>query len=62
MAFFDLLKGLVKDWNISKHDLRFFVPDHSVMMRTFEHPKDLASDQLKGYVEMELGSNNSFAI
>ena len=55
MAFFDLLKELVKEWNISKHDLRFFVPDHSVMMRTFEHPKSIESDRLKEYVEMELG-------
>jgi type IV pilus assembly protein PilM len=55
LAFFDLLKGLAKNWNIAKHDLRFFVPDHSVMMRTFEHPKDLSVDELKGYVEMELG-------
>jgi type IV pilus assembly protein PilM len=55
LAFFEILKSLVKDWNISRHDLRFFVPDHSVMMRTFDHPKELASDELKGYVEMELG-------
>ncbi|WP_210468779.1 type IV pilus biogenesis protein PilM [Sporosarcina sp. 6E9] len=55
LAFFELLKNLVKDWNISRHDLRFFVPDHSVMMRTFDHPKELASNELKGYVEMELG-------
>ena len=25
------------------------------MMRSFEHPKDIQSDKLKGYVEMELG-------
>jgi type IV pilus assembly protein PilM len=55
LAFFEILKSLVKDWNISRHDLRFFVPDHSVMMRTFDHPKELASNELKGYVEMELG-------
>ena len=55
LAFFEILKSLVKDWNISRHELRFFVPDHSVMMRTFDHPKELASNELKGYVEMELG-------
>ena len=60
MAFYDVIKRLVKDWNISKHHLRFFVPDHSVMMRTFEHPNNLASEQLKGYVEMELGRDDPF--
>jgi type IV pilus assembly protein PilM len=55
MAFFEIGKQLVKAWNISRHDLRFFVPDHAVMMRAFEYPANLASDKLKGYVEMELG-------
>ena len=55
LAFFEILKSLVKDWNISRHELRFFVQDHAVMMRTFDHPKELASNELKGYVEMELG-------
>ncbi len=55
LAFFELLKALAKDWNIAKHDVRFFAQDHSVMMRAFEHPKDIQSDKLKGYVEMELG-------
>ena len=55
LAFFELLKELVKDWHIAKHDVRFFAQDHSVMMRAFEHPKDIQPDKLKGYVEMELG-------
>ena len=33
IAFFEVLKRIVKEWNISRHELRFFVPDHSVMMR-----------------------------
>jgi len=55
IAFFEVLKVIAKEWNISKHDLRFFVPDHGAMMRAFEHPKELSSAELKGYVEMELG-------
>ncbi|MFJ7933525.1 type IV pilus biogenesis protein PilM [Sporosarcina sp. NPDC096371] len=55
LAFFELLKELAKDWQIAKHDVRFFAQDHSVMMRAFEHPTDIPSEKLKGYVEMELG-------
>lgn len=55
LAFFELLKKLTKEWQIAKHDVRFFVQDHSVMMRTFEHPQEISSDKLKGFVEMELG-------
>jgi len=55
IAFFDVLKKMAKEWGISRYDLRFFVPDHGAMMRTFEHPKELSSDEIKGYVEMELG-------
>lgn len=55
LAFFDLLKELVKDWKIAKLDLRFFAQDHAVMMRAFDHPTELETEALKGYVEMELG-------
>ncbi|MFF2755061.1 type IV pilus biogenesis protein PilM [Psychrobacillus sp. NPDC058041] len=55
MALYDILKDLIKEWGIKRYDVRFFVPDSLVMMKTFEHPKDLISSKLKGYVEMELG-------
>ncbi|MEK4486612.1 pilus assembly protein PilM [Psychrobacillus sp. FSL H8-0484] len=55
MALYDELKELVPTWGIKRHDVRFFVPDQSVMMKTFEHPSDVTSSKLKAYVEMELG-------
>lgn len=55
MALYDELKRLVDKWGIKRHEVRFFVPDGSVMMKTFEHPPDVTSDKLKAYVEMELG-------
>jgi len=55
MALFDEFKNLVDTWGIKRHDVRFFVPDSSVMMKTFEHPADVAGNKLKAYVEMELG-------
>ncbi|MEI4769408.1 pilus assembly protein PilM [Psychrobacillus sp. FJAT-51614] len=55
MALYDELKQLVNTWGIKRNEVRFFVPDSSVMMKTFEHPKDVTSDKLKAFVEMELG-------
>ena len=55
MALFETLKELIQKWGIKKSDVRFFVPDSTVMMKTFEHPRDLEPSKLKGYVEMELG-------
>lgn len=57
MAFYDLLKDLVKNWGIANDDLYFFVPDHAVLMRVFNYPVDLKSEKLKGYVEMEIGES-----
>lgn len=55
MALYETLKTLIHDWGIKRYDVRFFVPDSTVMMKTFEHPADVTSAKLKGYVEMELG-------
>lgn len=55
MALYETMKPLIKEWGIKGYDIRFFVPDSTVMMKTFEHPADVNSDKLKGYVEMELG-------
>lgn len=55
MALYETMKGLIQEWHIKRYDVRFFVPDSTVMMKTFEHPSDVTSTKLKGYVEMELG-------
>ena len=55
MALYDELKELVHKWGMKRYDVRFFVPDSLVMMKTFEHPSDVISSKLKSYVEMELG-------
>lgn len=55
MALYETMKTLIQEWGIKRYDVRFFVPDSTVMMKTFEHPSDVASTKLKGYVEMELG-------
>lgn len=55
MALFDEFKKVVDAWGIKRHDVRFFVPDSSVMMKSFEHPADVVASKLKAYVEMEIG-------
>ena len=55
MALYETLKTLIELWGIKRYNVRFFVPDSTVMMKTFEHPSDVTSAKLKGYVEMELG-------
>ncbi|WP_186321527.1 type IV pilus biogenesis protein PilM [Bacillus sp. FJAT-22090] len=55
MVLYETLKTLIHDWGIKRYDVRFFVPDSTVMMKSFEHPIDVTSAKLKGYVEMELG-------
>jgi type IV pilus assembly protein PilM len=55
MALYETLKSIIELWGIKHYNVRFFVPDSTVMMKTFEHPSDVTSAKLKGYVEMELG-------
>lgn len=55
MALYETLKTLIELWGIKRYNVQFFVPDSTVMLKTFEHPSDVTSDKLKGYVEMELG-------
>lgn len=55
MALYEALKTIIELWGIKRYNVRFFVPDSTVMMKTFEHPSDVPSAKLKGYVEMELG-------
>ena len=40
-----------------KQNARIFVPDTSVLLKSFEHPDDIEWNELKGYVEMELGQS-----
>lgn len=55
MAFYELMKELLEKWGLKRLDVRFFVPESTVMMKTFEHPDDVVTENLKGFVEMELG-------
>lgn len=57
MELFDLMKNDVAKWAGKKQSARIFVPDTSVLLKSFEHPDDIEWNELKGYVEMELGQS-----
>lgn len=55
MALYEIIKEHVIKWAGKKQNVRFFVPDTSVLLKNFSHPSDVEPHQLKGYAEMELG-------
>ncbi|MFJ3387395.1 type IV pilus biogenesis protein PilM [Lysinibacillus sp. NPDC086135] len=57
MELFDVMKNDVAKWAGKKQNARIFVPDTSVLLKSFEHPDDIEWNELKGYVEMELGQS-----
>ncbi|GLC87261.1 type IV pilus biogenesis protein PilM [Lysinibacillus piscis] len=55
VALFKILKEHLALFGGKKQPVRTFVPDTSVLLKTFEHPEDVVGDKLKAYVQMELG-------
>ena len=56
MTLFEEVKNHVGKLG-KKHPIRFFVPDTSVLMKQFDVPDEVEPKDLRGYVEMELGSS-----
>lgn len=57
MALFKIIKNNVTNWGGKKQNVRFVVPDTSVLLKTFEHPTDVTGKKLKEFVQMELGNS-----
>jgi len=55
MALFELFKEHAANWGGKKQGVRLFVPDVSVLLKSFEHPTDIQPSELLGYVQMEIG-------
>ncbi len=55
VALFGLLKENTSKLRGAKQKVRLFVPDTSVLLKTFEHPQDVESKKLKEFVQMEIG-------
>lgn len=56
MAMYELIKSKVPDWGGRKQNVRFLVPDTSILLKTFEHPADVSGRKLREFVQMELGN------
>lgn len=57
MAMFGVIKANVDNWGGKKQNVRFLVPDTSVLLKTFNYPADVTDDKLKEFVQMELGQS-----
>lgn len=57
MELFNLLKLNLPNLGGKKQSARFFVPDPTILLKSFPHPSDVESSKLKEYVEMELGQS-----
>ena len=55
VALFKIIKEHVATLAGKKQLVRTFVPDTSVLLKTFEHPADVEGSKLKPFVQMELG-------
>ncbi|RHW39486.1 pilus assembly protein PilM [Lysinibacillus yapensis] len=55
MALFEIFKENASQWGGKRQNVRFFVPDPTVLLKSFEYPRDVEADKLKEYVQMELG-------
>lgn len=55
MALFEIFKENASKWGGKNQQVRFFVPDPTVLLKSFEHPRDVEAAKLKEYVQMELG-------
>ncbi len=52
-----ILEECVEDWGIKKRTVNFLVPDSTVLFRKVSIPKDVADDEIKGYLFFEIGSS-----
>ena len=60
VALFEIIKEQVVKWTGKKQAVRMFVPDTTVLLKSFEHPKDVKPQELRGYAAMELGHSIHF--
>ncbi|MGE6514526.1 type IV pilus biogenesis protein PilM [Lysinibacillus sphaericus] len=55
VELFEIIKEQVVKWTGKKQAVRMFVPDTTVLLKSFDHAKDVKFHELRGYAEMELG-------
>lgn len=55
--FLWILEECMDEWKLSKKQVRFLVPDSSIVIRKLPIPEDVSEDEIKGYLYMELGTS-----
>ncbi|GAA0498399.1 hypothetical protein GCM10008986_26870 [Salinibacillus aidingensis] len=54
-AFAKVLKQCMEKWQLKNKQIRFIVPDSSVIIRTVDVSPEIADDELTGHIYFELG-------
>lgn len=57
VAFFEIVKKMVKEYKLKGQQVIFAIPENAVTMRTVEHPPELRGTSIKEYFEMEVGNS-----
>lgn len=60
LAFYEIVKELVREWNIKNRDVRFYVPDALIILRELDIPNDVKDTEMKQYITMEIGNTIHF--
>lgn len=60
LVFFEEMQEAVKEWGIKGRNLRFFVPQSLIILREVEVPEDVTSENVKQYIEFEIGNTIHF--
>ena len=55
MGLYEILKENIQKLGGKNQSVRIFVPDSSVLLKTFDHPDEIESAKLQEFVQMELG-------
>src|SRR5699024_11165759 len=60
IGFFEFILEVVTEWGIKNRNVRFYAPDPLVIMREIDIPENIADDEIKGYITMEIGNSIHF--
>lgn len=52
-----ILEECINDWKIHRRKVRFLVPDPLVLIRKVKIPEDVPTDEVNGYLYLELGAS-----
>ncbi|HLS67104.1 MAG TPA: pilus assembly protein PilM [Pseudogracilibacillus sp.] len=60
IGFFEFIQEIVAEWGIKNRNVRFYAPEPLVIMRDIDIPENVAEDEVKQYITMEIGNTIHF--